>query len=59
MANIFVGNDKKNLVLVGDGMGKTIILGNKSRDRGFGTYETMPLGKFTSLSFKLNSKSLI
>ena len=46
MANIFVGNDKRNLVLAGDGMDKTIILGNKSHCGE--TYDTKIVGQYTS-----------
>ncbi|KAL7246862.1 hypothetical protein ACSBR2_001885 [Camellia fascicularis] len=42
--NIFVGEQKKNLTFVGDGMNKTVISGNKSNGGGFKNYYTATAG---------------
>ncbi|KAI8546940.1 hypothetical protein RHMOL_Rhmol07G0158800 [Rhododendron molle] len=42
--NVFIGQDKQNIVLIGDGMDTTIISGNRSNATGFRTYETATVG---------------
>ncbi|KAI5655863.1 hypothetical protein M9H77_33050 [Catharanthus roseus] len=42
--NIIIGEDKINLVLVGEGIDKTIISGNRSARSGFKTYDTATVG---------------
>ncbi|KAH7866104.1 hypothetical protein Vadar_015632 [Vaccinium darrowii] len=44
MENILVGNKKHNIVLIGDGMDRTVISGNRSNTTGFSTYETATVG---------------
>ncbi|KAK2975585.1 hypothetical protein RJ640_014072 [Escallonia rubra] len=42
--NIVIGSCKTNLILIGDGMDDTRILGNRSFGSGFGTYDTATVG---------------
>ncbi|GFZ04495.1 plant invertase/pectin methylesterase inhibitor superfamily [Actinidia rufa] len=42
--NVLVGKEKTNLALIGDGMDKTVISGNKSHGGGFQTNETPTVG---------------
>lgn len=44
MENVFVGKKKQNIVLIGDGMDRTVISGNRSNTTGFSTYETATVG---------------
>ncbi|KAH7857828.1 hypothetical protein Vadar_016971 [Vaccinium darrowii] len=44
MENVLVGEKKHNIVLIGDGMEKTVISGNRSNTTGFSTYETATVG---------------
>ena len=57
--NVLVGQEKTNLALIGDGMDKTVISGNKSHGGGFQTNETPTVGKYTSLTFMFYVKTLI
>lgn len=43
--NVFIGQDKQNIVLIGDGMDTTIISGNRSNATGFRTFETATVGQ--------------
>ncbi|GFY81388.1 plant invertase/pectin methylesterase inhibitor superfamily [Actinidia rufa] len=42
--NVLVGKEKTNIVLVGDGMDKTVISSNKSNGGGFQTYDSATVG---------------
>ncbi|KAM7462499.1 hypothetical protein LguiA_030620 [Lonicera macranthoides] len=42
--NIIIGKEKRNIAIIGDGIGKTIISGNRSRGIGIGTYKTATVG---------------
>ncbi|XP_057460420.1 pectinesterase/pectinesterase inhibitor PPE8B-like isoform X2 [Actinidia eriantha] len=42
--NVLVGKEKTNLALIGDGMDRTVISGNKSHGGGFQTNETPTVG---------------
>lgn len=43
--NIIIGEEKTNVAIIGDGIGKTIISGNRSHSGGFATYETATVGQ--------------
>ncbi|KAI8523305.1 hypothetical protein RHMOL_Rhmol13G0063100 [Rhododendron molle] len=44
MENVYIGPDKQNIVLIGDGMDATIISGKRSNATGFRTYDTATVG---------------
>lgn len=41
---INVGTKFNNIMIIGDGIGKTIITGNKSKGRGFSTFKSATFG---------------
>lgn len=43
--NVDIGNGLKNIMLVGDGIGKTIITGSKSAGGGTTTFKSATVGK--------------
>lgn len=47
--NIIFGKEKRNIAIIGDGIGKTVISGNRSRGSGISTYMTATVGELISL----------
>lgn len=48
---IIVPKDKKNLMLIGDGINKTVITGNHNRIDGWTTYNSSTFGMYIKFSF--------
>lgn len=46
-ANLKVGKKKTNVMIVGDGKGKTVISGGRSVAEQFTTFHTASFGKFS------------
>ncbi|KAM7466531.1 hypothetical protein LguiB_014093 [Lonicera macranthoides] len=44
--HIIIGKEKRNIAIIGDGIGKTIISGNRSRGSGIGTDLTATVGVY-------------
>lgn len=47
---INIPTKQKNVMLIGDGVGKTIIVGNRNSDDGWTTYKTATVGKKLTIS---------